>query len=131
MAFAIAQCTQSNLLAQKADLEMEMTFLTQELMQLSMQSQAIVEQQSREGQYYMSQHMDEEGSVDISAIEYVNSDAFNKKFDALLAEIQAIEHQLQTRKELLETTQQAMSAQEESWLKLVDKNIQNGFKYGS
>lgn len=131
MAFAIAQCTQSQLMSTKSDLEMEMTFLTQELMMLSMQSQAIVEQQNQEGQYYMSQHKDEEGTVDVSAIEYVNSDAFNKKFEALLSEIQAKEQKLQVRKQLIETKQQAISAQEESWQKLGDKNIQNGFKYGS
>ena len=131
MAFAIAQCTETNLLATKSDLEMEMTFLTQELMQLSMQSQAIVEQQSQEGQYYMSQHVDEEGQVDTAAIEYVNSDAFNKKFDALLAEIQAKEQKLQLQKQQIETRQQAISAQEDSWQKLGDKNIQHGFKYGS
>ena len=123
MAFAIAQCTQTNLLATKSDLEMEMTFLTQELMQLSMQSQ--------EGQYYMSQHTDEEGVVDTAAIEYVNSDAFNKKYDALLAEIQAKEQKLQVRKQQIELKQQSISAQEDSWQKLGDKHIQNDFKYGS
>lgn len=131
MAFAIAQCTQTNLLATKSDLEMEMTFLTQELMQLSMQSQAIIEQQSQEGQYYMSQHTDEEGVVDTAAIEYVNSDAFNKKYDALLAEIQAKEQKLQVRKQQIELKQQSISAQEDSWQKLGAKHIQNDFKYGS
>ena len=131
MAFAVAQCTQTNLMSTKSDLGMEMTFLTQELMQLSMQSQAIVEQQSREGQFYMSQHTDQEGQVDISAIEYVNSDAFNKKFDALLAEIHAKEQKLQLQKQQIEIRQQAISAQEDSWQKLGDKHIQNDFKYGS
>lgn len=130
MAFAISQCTQSQLLGQKSDLEMEMTFITNELMYLSMQSQSIVERQTREGQRYMSQHQDAEGQVDISVIEYVNSDAFNNKYQAMLAAIQTKEQQLDMRKQQIETKQKTIAAQEDGWQKLTDKHIQTTYKYG-
>lgn len=129
MAFAISQCTQTNLLSQRSDLEMQMTFLTNSLMQLAMQSQGIVEEQARQGQFYMMNHPDTEGQVDFSAIEYVNSAAFNNKYDSQMAAIQAKEQKLNMQKQQLETKQKAITAQEDGWQKLTDKNIQSGFKY--
>lgn len=131
MPFAISQCTEMNLMSQVSDVELELTFITNNLMQMAMQQQGVTEQQSREGQAYMSQHKDEEGKVDQSAIEYVNSAAFQNKYDSMLAGIHAREQVLNTRKTQLETKQKMLSTQQDGWSKLTDKNIQQGFKYGS
>lgn len=130
MPFAISQCTELNLLSQRSDVELELTFITTELSYMSLQTQSVVEQQAREGQIYMSQHKDEEGAVDISAIEYVNSEAFNSKYTAQLASIQSKEQRLELRKTQLETKQKTISTQQDGWEKNTDKNIQSGFKYG-
>jgi len=53
-----------------------------------MKQQSIVEEQMQAGQIYMEQHKDEDGAVDQSAIEYVNSSAFNAKYNAMLQQIQ-------------------------------------------
>ncbi len=130
MPFAISQCTELNLLSRRSDVELELTFITNELSYMAMQSQSIVEKQAREGQIYMSQHVDEEGQVDISAIEYVNSEAFNSKYQAQLSAIQTKEQKLELRKTQLETEQKTISTQQDGWEKNTDKNIQSGFKYG-
>lgn len=127
---AVPQVTQMSIIMQKSDAEMEMTFLMNELAALAMQSQTIVEEQNREGQRYMSQHKDAEGQVDISAIEYVNSDAFNNKYKMMLSAIDTKERELDTRKQQTETKQKMLAAQEDGWQKTADKNIQNTYKYG-
>ena len=131
MGFAVAQLTTLHVQDVKADLEYQLTLITNSLQRLSMESQAIVEEQARAGQIYMANHTDEEGVVDTSAIEYVNSSAFNAKYQAQLQAIQVKEQQLDIQKRQIETRQQGYSSQQESWEKVVDKNVSKIFQYGS
>ncbi|MBS4760993.1 MAG: hypothetical protein KHX03_09885 [Clostridium sp.] len=131
MGFAVAQLTTLNVQDIKADLEYELTLITNSLQRLSMESQSIIEKQSRAGQIYMENHTDEEGVVDTSAIEYVNSSAFNAKYQAQLQQIQVKEQQLDLKKQQIETRQKMYSTQQEGWEKVVDKNVSKIFQYGS
>lgn len=130
MGFAISQLTTQMVMDVKSDLEYQLTLITNSLQQLSMQSQSIVQKQASMGQLYMSQHKDEDGSVDISAIEYVNSSAFTSQFNAQLKQIQCKEQTLNIRKQQTETRQKMYSTQQEGWEKNIDKNISATFKYG-
>ncbi len=130
MGFAISQLTTMMTQDVKSDCEYQLTLITNQLTALARQSQSIVESQSAIGQAYMAEHTDEEGVIDTSAIEYVNSSAFNAKFEAQLKAIQAKELTLNVQKQQLETKQKMYSSQQESWEKCIDKNVTNTFKYG-
>ena len=131
MGFAIAQLTTQMTQDVKSDLEYELTLITNSLQALARDSQSIVEKQMRDGQIYMAQHKDEEGQVDTSAIEYVNSTAFNMKYQAKLQEIQAKEQSLNIQKQQIETRQKMYATQQEGWEKVVDNNVNKMFQYGS
>lgn len=130
MGFAISQLTAQMVQDVKSNCEYQLTLITNSLQKLSMQSQEIIERQSREGQIYMNNHKDTEGGVDISAVEYVNSSAFNAKFEAILKGIQVKEQQLDIQKQQLETKQKMYATQQEGWEKNTDKNVSDMFKYG-
>ena len=97
---------------------------------LARQSQTVLEEQAAAGQAYMAAHKDAEGEVDISAIEYVNSAAFNAKFEARLRDIQAKEQALTLLKNRAEKEIAACNATKESFDKTLDKGISNLFGYG-
>ena len=67
--------------------------------------------------------------VDATAIEYVNSTAFNARFEAKLRAIQAKEQQLNVQKIQVENRQKQNSNLNDSWKKSLDKNIQSTFAY--
>jgi hypothetical protein len=129
MSFCISQLTALNLKEQQSDLEYELQLVTNSLMQLSYKSQEIVERQHREGQAYMSQHVDTDGVVDASAIEYVNSAVFNAKFEAQLKAIQVKEQTYNLQKQQIETKQKMCTTQFDGWIKNRDKGISDTFKY--
>lgn len=130
MGFVISNLTTMMTQDVKSSCEYQLTLITNQLSNLSRESANIVQSQNAMGQAYMSQHKDEEGVIDMSAIEYVNSSAFNAKFDAQLRSIQAKELTLNVQKQQIETKQKMYSSQQESWEKSIDKNITSTFKYG-
>ena len=107
-----------------------LSLYTNQLSMLAMQSQSIVQEQASAGQAYMAAHQDAEGEVDIAAIEYVNSAAFNAKFEARLREIQAKEQTLTILKNRAENEIAACNATAESFEKTLDKGITSTFGYG-
>ena len=129
MGFVISNLTTMMTQDVKSNCEYELQLITNSLTALARQSQQIVETQSKMGQAYMEQHKDEEGQIDASAIEWVNSTAFNAKYEAQLKAIQAKEQVLNTQKTQLETKQKMYSSQQESWEKTIDKNVTSTFKY--
>ncbi len=129
MGLAIAQLTTQMVQDVKSDLEYELTLITNSLQRLSMESQTIVEKQMRDGQIYMANHPDTEGAVDTSAVEYVNSTAFNAKYQAMLQQIQTKEMGLNIQKQQIETRQKMYATQLEGWEKGIDKGISSIFKY--
>ncbi len=129
MGFVISQLSALQTKESTSNAEYQLTLIMNELSALSRQSQAVVEEQQALGQAYMQNHLDEEGQVDASAIEYVNSTAFNARFEAKLKAIQAKEQQLNIQKIQVENRQKQNSNLNESWKKSVEKNIQNTFAY--
>lgn len=130
MGFVISNLTTMMTQDVKSNCEYQLTLITNQLSALSRESANIVQSQNAMGQAYMADHKDEEGVIDTSAIEYVNSSAFNAKFEAQLRAIQAKELTLNVQKQQLETKQKMYSSQQESWEKSIDKNVTNTFKYG-
>lgn len=129
MGFAISQLAAVQTKESTSNAEYQLTLIMNELTSLARQSQAVVEEQQVLGQAYMQNHLDEEGQVDTSAIEYVNSTAFNSRFEAKLKAIQAKEQQLNIQKIEVENRQKQNSNLNESWKKSVEKNIQSTFAY--
>ena len=129
MGFAISQLAAVQTKESTSNAEYQLTLIMNELTSLARQSQAVVEEQQVLGQAYMQNHLDEEGQVDTSAIEYVNSTAFNSRFEAKLKAIQAKEQQLNVQKIQVENRQKQNSNLNESWKKSVEKNIQSTFAY--
>ncbi len=129
MGFVISNLTTMMTQDVKSSCEYQLQIITNQLTALARQAQQIVQTQSAMGQAYMAEHTDEEGQIDASAIEWVNSAAFNAKYEAQLKEIQAKELTLNVQKAQLETKQKMYSSQQESWEKSTDKNVTNTFKY--
>ena len=129
MGFVISQLSALQTKESTSIAEYQLTMIMNELTSLARQSQAVIEEQHAMGQAYMQAHLDEEGQVDISAIEYVNSTAFNSRFEAKLKALQTKEQQLNLQKIQIENRQKQNSNLNESWKKSVDKNIQNTFAY--
>ena len=130
MGFVISNLTTMMTQDMKSNCEYQLQLISNMLIDLARQSQQVVETQSAMGQAYMEAHKDEEGQIDASAIEWVNSSAFNAKYQAQLRAIQAKEQTLEVQKTQLETKQKMYSNQEESWEKSIDKNVST-FKYGN
>ena len=131
MGFVISNLTTMMTQDMKSNCEYQLQLISNMLIDLARQSQQVVETQSAMGQAYMEAHKDEEGQIDASAIEWVNSSAFNAKYQAQLRAIQAKEQTLEVQKTQLETKQKMYSNQQESWEKSIDKNVTNTFKYGN
>ena len=131
MGFVISNLTTMMTQDMKSNCEYQLQLISNMLIDLARQSQQVVETQSAMGQAYMEAHKDEEGQIDASAIEWVNSSAFNAKYQAQLRAIQAKEQTLEVQKTQLETKQKMYSNQEESWEKTIDKNVSSTFKYGN
>ena len=131
MGFAISQLTTMMVQNVKSDCEYQLTQIMNTLQSLSMKQQSIVEEQMQAGQIYMEQHKDEDGAVDQSAIEYVNSSAFNAKYNAMLQQIQVKEQALDIQKQQIETKQKMYSSQVDGWEKNTTSNIEKTFKYGN
>ena len=129
MGFVISNLTTMMTQDMKSNCEYQLQLISNMLIDLARQSQQVVETQSAMGQAYMEAHKDEEGQIDASAIEWVNSSAFNAKYQAQLRAIQAKEQTLEVQKTQLETKQKMYANQEESWEKSIDKNVST-FKYG-
>ncbi len=130
MGFVISNLTTMMTQDMKSNCEYQLQLISNMLIDLARQSQQVVETQSAMGQAYMEAHKDEEGQIDASAIEWVNSSAFNAKYQAQLRAIQAKEQTLEVQKTQLETKQKMYANQEESWEKSIDKNVSGTFKYG-
>jgi len=131
MGFAISNLASNNLRMVQENVEYQLSLILNTLQRLSMQSASITEQQSYESQAYLAQFTDEEGYVDQAAIEYVNSEAFNSKYNAQLRKIQAKEKILNGEKLRLETRQRTSSTERESWEKNTTSCIEKTFKYGN
>ena len=129
MGFVISNLTTMMTQDMKSNCEYQLQLISNMLIDLARQSQQVVETQTAMGQAYMEAHKDEEGQIDASAIEWVNSSAFNAKYQAQLRAIQAKEQTLEVQKTQLETKQKMYANQEESWEKSIDKNVST-FKYG-
>lgn len=127
MGFVISLISATQTRESTSNAEFDLTMIMNELTALSRQSQTVIEEQQAMGQAYMQAHLDEEGQVDISAIEYVNSAAFNARFEAKLRAIQTKEQQLNLQKIQIENRQKQNSNLNESWKKSVEKNIQGTF----
>ena len=131
MGFAISQLTTMMVQNVQSDCEYQLTQIMNTLQSLSMKQQSFVEEQMQAGQIYMEQHKDEDGAVDQSAIEYVNSSAFNAKYNAMLQQIQVKEQALDIQKQQIETKQKMYSSQVDGWEKNTTSNIEKTFKYGN
>ena len=131
MGFAISQLTTMMVQNVQSDCEYQLTQIMNTLQSLSMKQQSIVEEHMQAGQIYMEQHKDEDGAVDQSAIEYVNSSAFNAKYNAMLQQIQVKEQALDIQKQQIETKQKMYSSQVDGWEKNTTSNIEKTFKYGN
>ena len=131
MGFAISQLTTMMVQNVQSDCEYQLTQIMNTLQSLSMKQQSIVEEQMQAGQIYMEQRKDEDGAVDQSAIEYVNSSAFNAKYNAMLQQIQVKEQALDIQKQQIETKQKMYSSQVDGWEKNTTSNIEKTFKYGN
>lgn len=130
MGFAISQLTSQMVKEVQSDCEYQLTLITNSLQRLAMDSQSILEQQMRYCSSYMANNQDEEGEVDLSTVEYMNSAVFTAKYDAQLKAIQVKEQALNVQKQQIETKQKMYSTQYEGWIKNRDKNISDSFKYG-
>ena len=130
MGFAISLLTVMQTKDRASSQQYILSLYTNQLTMLAMQGQAVVQEQSAAGQAYMEAHKDAEGEVDITAIEYVNSSAFNAKFEARLREIKAKEQALMVLKNQAEREIAACNATEESFDKTLDKGISSTFGYG-
>ncbi len=85
--------------------------------------------QNAEGQAYMKQHMDDEGvtSPTMEMIEYVNSNHFNAKYDAIISALSTKEKTLDREKTQIETKHTNLSARRESLQKELDKDVTQVF----
>lgn len=126
MGFAISQTTSMSVMNQKSDLEYRIMQITNELMNLARKSQDITTKQQVEAQRYINQDEDP-----VAAIEYVNSSAFQMKYQAQLAQIQVKEQQLNVEKQQAETKQKMLATQQDGWEKLTENNIKKGFQYAN
>ena len=99
MGFVISQLSTMQTKEMTSNAEYQLTLIMNELTSLARQEQSIVQTQNALGQAYMQDHLDEEGEVDITAIEYVNSSAFTMQFEAQLKALQAKEQILQIQKQ--------------------------------
>ena len=130
MSFVISQLSAMQTKEMTSDAEYALQLIMNELMACSRQTQTIVEEQNAMGRAYMQNHLDEEGQVDITAIEYVNSSAFTSQFEAKLKAIQTKEQFLNMRKSQIELRQKESSNLHDGWKKMVDKGV-SFFKYGN
>lgn len=131
MGFAVSQLTTMMVKNVQSDCEYQLTQLMNTLQSLSMKQQSVIEEQMQAGQVYMAQHKDEDGAVDQSAIEYVNSDAFNAKYNAMLKQLQVKEQAIDVQKQQIETKQKMYATQVDGWEKNTQSNIEKTFKYGN
>ena len=131
MGFVISNLTTMMTQDMQSNCEYQLQLISNMLIDLARQSQQVVETQTAMGQAYMEAHKDEEGQIDASAIEWVNSSAFNAKYQAQLRAIQAKEQTLEVQKTQLETKQKTYSTQRDGWDKNLDKRISDTFKYGN
>ncbi len=124
MGFAVSQLTSMTIIEQKANLESRIMRITNQLMDLARKSADITNKQQVEAQNYINQDDDP-----VAAIEYVNSDAFQSKYQAQLAHIHVKEQQLDVEKQQAETQQKMLATQQDGWQKLTENNIKDGFTY--
>ena len=126
MGFAVSQLTSQSIICIKADLESRIMSITNELMTLARESADITNKQQLEAQNYINQDDDP-----VAAVEYVNSDAFQSKYQAQLARINVKEQQLNVEIQQAETKQKMLATQQDGWQKLTENNIKDGFTYAS
>lgn len=129
MGFAISQITEQNVMNIQSDCEYQLTLIMNTLQRMTSEQAAITQEQMTASQAYLEQHKDEEGVISQDAINWVNSDAFNAKFNAKLKQIQAKEQILDIQKQQLETRQKMASNQKDGWNKNKNSNIEKTFKY--
>lgn len=130
MGLAISQLTSQNLMNVQSDCEYQLTLIMNTLQRLANEQAAITTEQMTASQTYLAQFDKDSEEYDV-AIEWVNSEAFNARFNAKLAEIQAKEQQLDIQKQQVETRQKMASNQRDGWEKNTTSCIEKMFKYGN
>lgn len=129
MGFAISQLTEQNMISVQSDCEYQLTLIMNTLQRMTCEQAAITQEQMTASQTYLEAHKDEEGVISQDAIDWVNSDAFNARFNKKLKEIQVKEQLLDIRKQQLETKQKMASNQRDGWNKNKNSCIEKTFKY--
>lgn len=130
MGLAISQLTSQNLMNVQSDCEYQLTLIMNTLQRLANEQAAITTEQMTASQTYLAQFDKDSDEYDV-AIEWVNSETFNARFNAKLAEIQAKEQQLDIQKQQVETRQKMVSNQRDGWEKNTTSCIEKMFKYGN
>ena len=131
MSWAIGQVTVNNLMEIQSNCEYQISLIANSLQALAMQSASVTQQQTAASQAYLAQHTDEEGEIDMAAIEYANSEAFNAFYNRQLKSIQAKEQILNMQKSQLELRVKTASTEIESWEKNKNSSIEKFCKYGN
>lgn len=129
MGFVISQLSEQNMMSIQSDCEYQMTLIMNTLSRMTSEEATVTQEQMTASQTYLEAHKDEEGVIDQTAIDYVNSDAFNAKWNAKLRQIQAKEQILEQQKQQIETKQKMASNQVDGWNKNKNSNIEKFFKY--
>ena len=131
MSWAIGQVTVNNLMEIQSNCEYQISLIANSLQALAMQSASVTQQQTAASQAYLAQHTDEEGEIDMAAIEYANSEAFNAFYNRQLKSIQAKEQILNMQKSQLELRANTATTEIESWEKNKNSSIEKFCKYGN
>lgn len=131
MSWAIGQVTVNNLMEIQSNCEYQISLIANSLQALAMQSASVTQQQTAASQAYLAQHTDEEGEIDMAAIEYANSEAFNAFYNRQLKSIQAKEQILNMQKSQLELRAKTATTEIESWEKNKNSSIEKFCKYGN
>ena len=131
MSWAISHTTIQHLMEIQSNCEYQVSLIANSLQALAMQSASVTQQQTSASQAYLAQHTDEEGEIDMAAIEYANSDAFNAFYNKQLKAIQAKEQILNTEKAKLELRAKTAATEIESWEKNKNSSIEKFCKYGN
>ncbi len=129
MGFAVSQLTEQNMINIQSDCEYQLTLIMNTLQRMTSEQAAITQEQMTASQAYLQAHKDEEGVISQEAIDWVNSDAFNARFNTKLKIIQAKEQILNVQKQQLETKQKMASNQRDGWNKNKTSCIEKFFKY--
>lgn len=127
MGLAIQETMIYNMMDVKSNAELQLQNIMTSLQRLAMSSSDIATRQSAEMQAYIAANKDEEGYPEQSAIDYVNSAAFNAKYEKQLKMIQVKENEYEMMKKQTELRLNNATAAIESWKKA--DGIKSFFKY--